>query len=167
MTRPDKAPHTVATANETAIDVALIDSGVDPARHRALRNAVVAHYDDQDRLLDYTGATYAYSANGELQTKTEGTNVTQYDYDVLGNLRQVTLPNGTVIDYLTDGRNRRIGKEFTETPFGDARCGPPFAHSGSLLRSAGAAASAVLARPTTSMRGSASSTAARPSATIR
>jgi RHS repeat-associated protein len=37
--------------------------------------------------------------------------ITNYDYDVLGNLRQATLPDGTRIDYLIDGRNRRIGKQ--------------------------------------------------------
>ena len=30
---------------------------------------------------------------------------------MLGNLKQVVLPSGTVIDYLIDGRNRRIGKK--------------------------------------------------------
>jgi hypothetical protein len=35
---------------------------------------------------------------------------TTYDYDSFGNLRQVTLPNRTNIDYVIDGQNRRIGK---------------------------------------------------------
>ncbi|WP_434150348.1 hypothetical protein ACR2R6_02305 [Methylocaldum gracile subsp. desertum] len=42
--------------------------------------------------------------------------VTGFRYDVFGNLRQVTLPDGTVIDYLIDGRNRRIGKQVNGTP---------------------------------------------------
>jgi RHS repeat-associated protein len=37
--------------------------------------------------------------------------VTSYTYDVLGNLRHVNLPDGTAIDYVIDGRNRRIGKK--------------------------------------------------------
>ncbi len=77
--------------------------------------SLVAHYDDQDRLLDYQGATYTYTANGELRTKTVGGSVTQYQYDVLGNLRQVTLPGGGVIEYVTDGKNRRIGKKVNGT----------------------------------------------------
>jgi RHS repeat-associated protein len=77
--------------------------------------AEVAHYDDQDRLLDYAGITYAYTANGELIAKTQGADVTRYDYDVLGNLRQVVLPDSTVIDYVIDGRNRRIGKKINGT----------------------------------------------------
>lgn len=72
-------------------------------------------YDDQDRLLSYAGATYAYTANGELTSKTAGTAVTGYQYDVLGNLKHVDLPDGRKIDYLTDGQNRRIGKKVNGT----------------------------------------------------
>jgi RHS repeat-associated protein len=68
-------------------------------------------YDAQDHLLTYGSATYAYTANGELQSKTDANGTTSYQYDVLGNLRQVTLPGGSVINYLVDGKNRRIGKE--------------------------------------------------------
>jgi RHS repeat-associated protein len=68
-------------------------------------------YDDQDRLLSYGAATYIYTANGELLTKTEAGQTTGYTYDELGNLTQVTLPNGTVIEYVIDGQNRRIGKK--------------------------------------------------------
>ena len=68
-------------------------------------------YDDQDRLLSYGDATYAYTPNGELATKTENGQTTTYTYDVLGNLTDVSLPTGTEIHYIIDGRNRRIGKE--------------------------------------------------------
>ncbi|MFO1352643.1 MAG: RHS repeat-associated core domain-containing protein [Gammaproteobacteria bacterium] len=67
-------------------------------------------YDDQDRLLAYAGNTYTYTANGELATKVVGGNTTTYQYDVLGNLRAVTLPGNVQIQYLIDGQNRRIGK---------------------------------------------------------
>ena len=70
-----------------------------------------ATYDDQDRLLSYNGSTYDYTANGELKTKTTGAAITSYDYDVLGNLKHVTLPGGASIDYVIDGQNRRIGKK--------------------------------------------------------
>lgn len=76
-----------------------------------LNGATIAHYDDQDRLLDYQDTTYQYSANGELKQKSSGSEVTKYDYDVLGNLKKVTLPNNTVIEYLIDGQNRRLGKK--------------------------------------------------------
>lgn len=72
---------------------------------------ITAAYDTQDRLTNYNSATFTYTTNGELLTKTENSATTHYDYDVLGNLRQVRLPNGTVIDYFIDGQDRRIGKK--------------------------------------------------------
>ncbi len=75
-------------------------------------------YDNQDRLVSYGNAAYAYSANGELETKTVGAETTTYYYDELGNLISVALPDGTIIDYIIDGRNRRVVKRingfFTE-----------------------------------------------------
>ncbi|MBI2565445.1 MAG: RHS repeat-associated core domain-containing protein, partial [Candidatus Schekmanbacteria bacterium] len=35
----------------------------------------------------------------------------EYDYDVLGNLRSVGLPDGRTIDYEVDGAGRRVGKK--------------------------------------------------------
>ena len=74
-------------------------------------NSSVASYDDQDRLLTYDGSSYTYKASGELTSKISGSSVTRYDYDALGNLKQAMLPDGTTIDYIIDGRNRRIGKK--------------------------------------------------------
>ncbi len=74
-------------------------------------------YDNQDRMLTYGSFSYTYTANGELTSKTDTSTgqVTTYQYDVLGNLRGVTLPDGTAISYLIDGRNRRVGKEVNGT----------------------------------------------------
>ncbi|HEY6727200.1 MAG TPA: hypothetical protein VI197_24365, partial [Polyangiaceae bacterium] len=71
-----------------------------------------ATYDDQDRLLTYGDFEYTYTANGELLTKADTStgDITAYEFDVFGNLVRVDLPNGDVIDYLVDGRNRRVGK---------------------------------------------------------
>jgi RHS repeat-associated protein len=41
--------------------------------------------------------------------------VTQYTYDALGNLTAVALPGGRRIEYVVDGRNRRIGKKVNGT----------------------------------------------------
>jgi RHS repeat-associated protein len=71
---------------------------------------VAGVYDAQDRLTQYGATTYGYSAAGELMTKTNAGQTTAYSYDELGNLLGVTLPNGTVITYLVDGQNQRIGK---------------------------------------------------------
>ncbi|MBL1263405.1 RHS repeat protein [Candidatus Methylomicrobium oryzae] len=85
----------------------------DNGNRTEINGQTVAHYDAQDRLLDDPHAVYAYTDNGELKSKTAGTAATAYRYDVLvlGNLRHVELPEGTAIDYLIDGRNRRIGKQ--------------------------------------------------------
>lgn len=75
----------------------------------------VAAYDAQDRMSTYVNSTYTYTKNGELKTRTSGSDTTSYEYDEFGNLMQVTLPDGTVIDYLIDARNRRIGKKLDGT----------------------------------------------------
>jgi RHS repeat-associated protein len=54
-------------------------------------------YDNQDRLLSYGNCTYAYKAEGSLQTKTCAGATTRYDYDAF--------------IYLIDGQNRRVGKK--------------------------------------------------------
>jgi YD repeat-containing protein len=82
-----------------------------------------AVYDNQDRLVSYTTehnntittTNLTYTPNGELQTKTVNGDTTSYTYDAMGNLRQVRLHAGdanaeVIIEYLVDGRNRRIGK---------------------------------------------------------
>ena len=74
-----------------------------------------ATVDAQDRLLTYGDARYTYTADGELATKIDGTGTTTYDYDELGNLLDVSLPNGHRIDYVIDAQNRRIGKEIDGT----------------------------------------------------
>jgi len=70
-----------------------------------------ASYDNQDRLLTYGNNSYTYTANGELQSKTSALGTVTYNYDVLGNLISATLFDGTAIDYVVDGQNRRIGKK--------------------------------------------------------
>ncbi len=74
-----------------------------------------AVYDDQDRLINNNSASFSYTDNGELLSKTVGSNVTAYNYDVLGNLMSVTLPSGSLIEYVVDGSNRRIGKKVDGT----------------------------------------------------
>jgi len=70
-------------------------------------------YDAQDRLLTYGRWSYAYTPNSELQAKTDTSTgaVTSYQYDALGNLRRVDLPDGRVIEYVIDPLNRRVGKK--------------------------------------------------------
>ncbi len=74
---------------------------------------VAGTYDSQDRLLAYGDWEYTYTANGELSAKfnTATDEMWEYTYDVFGNLLSVTLPNDTLIEYVTDGRHRRVGKK--------------------------------------------------------
>ena len=67
-------------------------------------------YDVQDRLLTYGNNTYTYTTNGELLTKTSNGQTTTYNYDVLGNLVSSSLPDGTLIEYVIDGRIEGLGK---------------------------------------------------------
>ena len=75
----------------------------------SLNGAPVGTYDDQDRLLAYAGKNYTFTAHGDLAQKTDGSQTSQYSYDLFGNLGTVTLPDNTLIEYVVDGRNRRVG----------------------------------------------------------
>ena len=83
--------------------------------HTSAAGTVNGVYDDQDRLLQYSNATYTYTANGELLAKSANGQTTTYDYDTLGNLIAVALPDGTQIEYIADGYNRRVGKRVNGT----------------------------------------------------
>jgi RHS repeat-associated protein len=74
---------------------------------------VSATYDDQDRLLTYGTWVFTYTANGELETKTDTATSEEwlFQYDALGNLVSVGLPNGDLVEYLVDGMGRRVGKK--------------------------------------------------------
>jgi RHS repeat-associated protein len=107
--------ETVTTDGTATVTYAYDANGNRLSRTPSGGSAETGTYDDQDRLLTYDGAVYTYTANGELATKTEGTDVTTYAYDALGNLRAVTLPDGTLIGYVIDPENRRVGKTVNGT----------------------------------------------------
>jgi YD repeat-containing protein len=68
-------------------------------------------YSDEDHLLTAGTTTYQYDLDGFLTTKTQGTEVTTYSYSSRGELLSVSLPDGTIIDYLHDPLGRRIAKK--------------------------------------------------------
>ncbi len=72
---------------------------------------ITTEVDAQDRLLRYGDTGYTYTPNGELTMKVAGADTTRYTYDALGNLVTVVLPSGPRIDYLMDGRNRRVARK--------------------------------------------------------
>jgi RHS repeat-associated protein len=77
---------------------------------------VTATTDAQDRVLTQGTLRFTYTPNGELLTKTDRATrkTTTYTYDVFGNLTQVHLPNGTRLEYVIDGFNRRVGKKVND-----------------------------------------------------
>ena len=106
---------TAGRLEEVQNGTSLISYIYDANSNRTQSGPLSATYDDQDRLLTHGMAAYTYTANGELQAKTDSGLPTTYNYDVLGNLLGVTLPDGTQIDYVIDGENRRIGKKVNGT----------------------------------------------------
>ncbi len=99
-------------------DSALISEyAYDSNGNRLSYNTTTGTYDAQDRLNTYGNNTYTYTTNGELLTRTDTSTseTTTYTYDVLGNLVSVALPNGSQIEYVIDGQNRRIGKKVNGT----------------------------------------------------
>jgi len=83
--------------------------------HETQSGTTSATYDDQDRLSTYGDTTFTFTDNGELLTKTDSSGTTSYTYDSLGNLSNVTLPDGPFIEYIIDAANRRIGKKVNGT----------------------------------------------------
>jgi len=72
-------------------------------------------YSDEDHLLTAGTDIYQYDLDGFLTSKTDGTDVTQYDYSSRGELLSVALPNGTFIEYIHDPLGRRIAKKVDGT----------------------------------------------------
>lgn len=67
----------------------------------------------QDRLFEHGDWTYAYNDDGQMQRRTDTSSgdVWEYTYDVMGNLLSVDPPGADpTITYVTDARNRRVGK---------------------------------------------------------
>ena len=100
------------TLNGAPFTAYTYDANGNRATYTDAGGTVNATCDAQDRLLQYGDVTYTYTDSGELLTKTDtaAQETTTYDYDILGALRGVTLPDGTAIAYVVDGMARRIGK---------------------------------------------------------
>ena len=90
----------------------------------AYPNGVVAEYtyyaDNRlHTLANRSGNTllstfnYAYDGNGNMLTKLENKGTTEYDYDVLGRLEQVTEPDGKVTAYAFDAAGNRTTETVT------------------------------------------------------
>ncbi len=73
----------------------------------------VATHSIDDQLTKLRGSInrdYQYTDDGDLKSMTNCFGTTNYDYDVFGNLKKVTLPDNKIIEYKVDSQNRRIKK---------------------------------------------------------
>jgi len=68
-------------------------------------------YDNENHLLSAGSTTYLYDVDGFLTEKIQGLDTTEYVYSLRGELLQVDLPDGTVIEYIHDPLGRRIAKK--------------------------------------------------------
>jgi RHS repeat-associated protein len=102
---------TGVSKNGTAVSTYTYDTNSNRLKAVTPSGIASATYDAQDRLLTYGTAIYTYTANGELATQSVGLQKTTYQYDILGNLVDVTLPSGKVITYVVDAEERRVGKK--------------------------------------------------------
>ena len=101
--------------NDTLISEYVYDDNGNRLAYISGGDTIRGVYDDQDRMLAYGNTTFAYTPSGSLKWKAEngaesppnllGRDTTFYQYDLMGNLLSVTLPNGDFIEYLIDSQN--------------------------------------------------------------
>ena len=72
-------------------------------------------YDADHRLLSAGDTSYVYDADGFLLRRTRGAEVTQYAYASTGELLQVSLPDGRLVEYDSDALGRRVAKRIDGT----------------------------------------------------
>lgn len=99
---------------EARRDAQLVGSwAYDGNSNRISADGVAATFDTQDRQVTAGATTFGHDAFGNRTRKTEGTQVTQFAYDGVGGLLSATLPDSTRLEYVIDGRGRRVGKKRT------------------------------------------------------
>ncbi|MEK2645512.1 RHS repeat domain-containing protein [Bdellovibrio sp. BCCA] len=113
----DKLGRLVAVQSSNGIREYSYDDNGNRLSFKSGSVAIKGEYDDQDRLIFYGQNKYTYSKFGNLAkveeyvSPSQQPRITEYDYDSMGNLRAVKLPDGRLIEYIIDGQNRRIGKK--------------------------------------------------------
>ncbi len=68
-------------------------------------------YSQEDHLLKAGSVEYIHDADGFLTRKIDGSQETAYTYSIRGELLNVTLPDGRIIEYVHDPLGRRIAKK--------------------------------------------------------
>ena len=64
----------------------------------------------EDQIITSGSDVYRFDVDGFLREKKQGSSVTQYHYSSMGELLEVTKPDGTVVGYDHDPFGRRISK---------------------------------------------------------
>jgi RHS repeat-associated protein len=106
---------TTVSKNGTVVSTYVYDGNSNRTSAVTASGTANATFDAQDRQLTNGTTSYTYTPNGEVATQTSGGQVTSYQYDGTGNLISVTMPNGTKVNYILDGKNRRMGREVNGT----------------------------------------------------
>ncbi|MBI2435164.1 MAG: hypothetical protein HYV26_20085, partial [Candidatus Hydrogenedentes bacterium] len=107
------------TKNSTIVEEYLYDANGNREYQKVNGIERWLSYDAEDRLEGIFSdepktvqvADYDYDVDGFLTAKTDGSDVTTYDYSSLGELLSVTLPDSTEIEYLHDALGRRVAKK--------------------------------------------------------
>ena len=102
--------------NGARVTTVTYDGNGNRLSHTDVGGTVAVDCDSQDRLISHGRVMYTYAANGELETRTQGAEVTTFSYDELGSLMTVTLPSGVEIEYVVDGHGRDVGKSVDGVP---------------------------------------------------
>jgi len=69
------------------------------------------YYDDDNRLVSEGGNELKYNEAGDLIQKTDENGTSSYSYDAADRLSQVTVPDGTSVNYSYDAYGRKISQE--------------------------------------------------------
>jgi len=64
-----------------------------------------------DRLMSFGSATFTYTTNGELATRTAAGVTSTYTYDELGNLTTAVVNPTTTVEYVYDGMFQRVARK--------------------------------------------------------
>jgi RHS repeat-associated protein len=88
----------------------------DPVGNRTASLGVSSYTTNASNELTATSnASYTYDSNGNMLTKTVGSNTTSYTWDIENRLTSVTLPgSGGTVTFKYDPYGRRIQKAFTQ-----------------------------------------------------
>jgi RHS repeat-associated protein len=69
----------------------------------------------EDHIITAGSITYSFDLDDQLSARTDGTEETLYAYSATGELQNVTLPDGTFLEYVHDPLGRRVAKKVDGT----------------------------------------------------